>query len=217
MAVEGSQEEFQVVQLRTDFYRDGFRKILFALGIAVGVTVLLLSTVIYLLLDTPAPVNFSTDNEWRIVKPVPMDQPYLSTPDLIQWVSVLPTLFNYDFVNYKSELQDNAQYFTDNGWKKFLDLLNSYIPYATIVSSKLFVNGTADGAPYVINEGLLAKKYSWWVQMLININYSGGYTQPLNLQVLIVRVPTLNNLYGVAIENIIFPENKAIKNKVESE
>ena len=58
---------------------------------------------------------------------------------------------------------------------------------------------------------------SWWVQMLININYSGGYTQPLNLQVLIVRVPTLNNLYGVAIENIIFPENKAIKNKVESE
>jgi len=217
MAVEGSQEELQVVHLRSDFYRDGFRKILVALGIAVGVTVLLTSTVIYLLLDTPAPVNFSTDHEWRIVKPVPVDQPYLSMPDLIQWVSLLPMLFNYDFVNYKSELQDNEQYFTENGWKKFLDLLNSYISYATIVNSKLFVNGSADGAPYVINEGLLAGKYSWWVQMLININYSGGYTQPLNLQVLIVRVPTLNNLYGVAIENIIFPENKAIKNKVVSE
>ncbi len=210
-------EGFQVVHLRSDFYRDGFRKILFALGIAVLVTLLLIATVIYLLLDKPPPVNFSTDSEWRIVKSVPVDQPYLSTPDLIQWVSQVPTLFNYDFVNYKSELQTNAQYFTENGWKKFLDLLNSYIPYATIMNAKLFVNGTAEGAPYVINEGLLAGRYSWWVQMSVNINYSSRYAQLLNLQVLVVRVPTLNNLYGVAIDNIISPDNKSTKEKVVTE
>ncbi|MCE3238574.1 MAG: hypothetical protein K0R24_1555 [Gammaproteobacteria bacterium] len=215
MAME-SVEGFQVVHLRSDFYCDGFRKILFALGIALLVTFLLIATVIYFLLDKPSPVNFSTDNEWRIVKPVPVDQPYLSTPDLIQWVSRVPTLFNYDFVNYKSELQDNAQYFTENGWKKFLELLNSAIPYATIMNAKLFVNGTAEGAPYVINEGLLAGRYSWWVQTSVNINYSSRYTQSLNLQVLVVRVPTLNNLYGVAIDNIISPD-KSTKDKVVTE
>jgi hypothetical protein len=128
----------------------------------------------------------------------------------------VPTLFNYDFVNYKSELQDNAQYFTENGWKNFLELLNSSIPYVTIMSAKLFVNGTADGAPYVINEGLLAGRYSWWVQTSVNINYSSRYTQSLNLQVLVVRVPTLNNLYGVAIDNIISPD-KSTKDKVVTE
>ena len=211
-------EELQIIRLRKDFNRDGFRKVLFILGVFIVVIILLIATSIYLLLDKPAPVKFSTDNEWRIVKPVPMEQPYLAQSDLIQWVSnVLPGLFNYDFINYKDELQKNEHYFTENGWKKFLSLLNSYVAYATVARAKLFINGSAEGAPFILNQGLLAGRYSWWVQMPVSINYSGGYSRALDLQVLVVRVSTLNNLYGVAIENMLVPnEEKSVGSKVLS-
>lgn len=211
-------EELQTIYLRKDFYRDSFRKILFVLGIFIVVITVLIATAIYLFLDKPAPIQFATDNEWRIVQPVPLDKPYLPQSDLIQWVSnVLPGLFNYDFINYKIELQKNEQYFTENGWKAFLSMLSGYADYSAIKNAKLFVSGVPTGAPFILNQGLLERKYSWWVQMPLNINYSGGYVQALDLQVLIVRISTLNNLYGVAIENVLVANGKPEGAKVMSQ
>ncbi len=211
-------EEQQIICLRKDFNRDGFRKILCVLGVFLVVIIMLIATSVYLLLDKPSPVTFSTDNEWRIVKPVPLDQPYLVQSDLIQWVSsVLPKLFDYDFINYKIELQKNEHYFTGNGWRKFLTVLNGYAAYEAITKAKLFVNGSPAGAPFILNQGLLERKYSWWVQMPMNINYSNGYTEALDLQVLVVRTSTLDNLYGVMIDNIIVPNEKSVESKVISQ
>ncbi len=207
-------EELQTIYLRKDFNRDGFRKILFILGIFIVVILVLVATSIYLFLDKPAPVRFATDNEWRIVLPVPVDKPYLAQSDLIQWVSsALPGLFNYDFLNYKIQLQKNEHYFTENGWKIFLTMLSGYADYKAIQNAKLFITGVPTGAPFILNQGLLERKYSWWVQMPVNINYSGGYVQPLELQVLVVRVSTLNNLYGVAIDNILVANGKPAESK----
>lgn len=207
-------EELETIYLRKDFYRDGFRKILFILGMFFIVIAVLIATSIYLFLDKPAPVRFATDNEWRIVQAVPLDKPYLAQSDLIQWVSnVVPKLFDYDFINYKIELQKNEQYFTENGWKAFLTMLSGYADYSAIKNAKLFVNGVPSGAPFVLNQGLLERKYSWWVQMPLNINYSGGYVQELDLQVLVVRISTLNNLYGVAIDNILVANGKPEETK----
>ncbi len=199
-------EEQQTIYLRKDFNRDGFRKVLLILGVFILIIFALIATSIYLFFDKPPPIQFSTDNEWRIVPPVPLNQPYLSQPDLIQWVStVVPGLFNYDFINYKGQLQKNEHYFTENGWKTFLTFLKGYADYAAVTNAKLFINGVPTGAPFILNQGLLDGKYSWWVQMPININYSGGYVQALDLQVLVVRMSTLNNLYGVSIDNVVAP------------
>lgn len=206
-------EELQVIRLKDDFYRDGFRKVMLILGIIGTAIILLIATSVYLYVEKPSPVNFATDSEWRIVAPVPLDQPYLNTFDLLQWVSdTLPAVFNYDFVHYTNQLKNNAQYFTENGWEKFQDIINDYAAANTVENSKLFITAVPAGAPFVLNQGVLQGKYGWWVQMPLDINYSGiirPYTQSITFQVLVLRVSTLNNLYGVEIENIIIPENKA--------
>lgn len=200
-------EELQVVRLRDDFYRDGFYKILLALlTIIVAITFLVLLSV-YLFLAKPPPVNFRVDNDWRILPPVPVDQVYLSTPDLIQWVSqTIPTTFTFDFVSYTKQLKNYAQYFTSNGWSKYLDQINTYVNYNYVQSDKVFVNTNAGGAPFILNQGMLSGRYAWWIQMPINVHYitvDRNGASPLVVQALIVRVPTLNNLYGVGIDNII--------------
>lgn len=202
-----AEEELNIVRLRTDFYRDGFSKLLLACISIIISIFFLIAISVYFYLEKPLPVYFETDNDWRILPPVPLDQPYLTTADLIQWVSeILPTSFAYDFVNYSKQLKDHQSYFTENGWKIFLGQVNIYANSNDVLSSKLFINTSAAGAPFILNQGILEGKYSWWVQMPINLNYitnEGNKVVPLVIQALVTRISTLNNLNGVAIENMI--------------
>ncbi|HSW69646.1 MAG TPA: DotI/IcmL/TraM family protein [Gammaproteobacteria bacterium] len=200
-------EDLQLISLKDDFYRDGYYKALIAIGILLGAIALLVSTSIYLQLSKPPPVAFKTGDEFRTLLPVPVTEPYLSQPNLIQWVSeALPRAFTLDFINYNEEVKSASQYFTVNGWKNFLDQLKMYAEYNTTMAGKLFITAVPGGAPFIINQGLLpSNSYGWLVQMPINLGYSSvnkGNSLLLIMQALVVRIPTTNNLTGVAIEKI---------------
>lgn len=207
-------EEREVVRLKSTFYRDGFYKILIALSTVLTAIVFLIGISIFIYMDKPKPVYFHTDNEWRILPPVPLDKPYLKVPDLVQWVSTaLPSVFTYDFINYTKQLQNASQYFTPNGWQKFLEQINHYANYNEVLTSKMFISANPAGAPIILNQGLLEGRYAWWILMPINVNYiipeKRNNTVPLEIRALVVRVPTLNNIDGVGIENIIISEGTA--------
>lgn len=207
MADEGSH----VVQLRDDFYRDDFAKVILLIAFVCVAVGLLVAVSTYLHMEKPKPVYFSTDKEWRVQASVPLDKPYLSTPDLLQWVSdAVRNAFVYDFNNYNNQLQASTQYFTSDGWKVFLNQLNIYVNYNTVQTNKMFVNPMPSGAPFILQQGLLSGRYAWWVQMPIDLNYISydrSSKQTLTLQILVVRVPTMNNLSGVGIDNVIVSQS----------
>ncbi len=206
-----AHEEMETVRLLEIYTHDGLGKIiLIVLGVLIA-TVMIASVSLYMYLQEPPPQTFSVYPEWRVQAEVPLDQPYLSVPDLLQWTSdVIPKVFSYDFNFYNDQLKSSAYYFTPNGWKVFLNYLNSYANYNNVQTYKLFVDASPKGVPVLLNQGLLSGKYAWWVQMPIEITYAGYKPLPnrvLTLQVLIVRVSTLNNLSGIGIENVIMVQN----------
>ncbi len=80
----------------------------------------------------------------------------------------------------------------------------------TLQNAKLFVSTTAAGGPVIYNRGLLNGTYGWWIRMPLIVSYNGGNAPgglQLMVQVLVIRVSTLNNLNGVAIQNIIITKN----------
>jgi intracellular multiplication protein IcmL len=209
-------EELQVVRLKDDYYRDGFYKILVAIALIVFAILLLCATSLYLFLSKPRPVDFAVGKEFRVLADVPITQAYLPEADLIQWVSeAVPSSFNLDFIHYMDQIKHSAQYFTSEGWKTFLDILNIYANYNTISNNKLVVTATPTSAPFIINQQVYQGRYSWWVQMSINLvssSYQSSSSQPLTLQIFVVRVPTLNNLSGVGIQNVILSMGANKKN-----
>jgi intracellular multiplication protein IcmL len=201
-------DELQTIRLRNDFYRDGFNKVLLALLMILAAIILLGFISVYLFIQKPEPVTFVTDNEWRVVPPVPVDQPYLINADLLQWVSnTVPKLFIFDFISYTNQLKALRQYFTANGWKKYLALVDTYANVNTVQGTKLFINASPAAGPVIFNQGILPEgEFGWWIQMPLNINYSSNTRKDetdITLKALVIRVPTLNNLSGVAIDNII--------------
>jgi intracellular multiplication protein IcmL len=204
-----ANEETNVVELLDDFYRDSFAKVLlivFSLLLAGGILVLLS---IYLHGNKPRPVVFPVEDEMRVQAPVPLSQAYLSNADLSQWVAdVLPRAFKFDFYRYNDQLKDHERYFTPEGWTAFSNQLNIYANYTNVQTNKLFITATPGTAPYIENQGIVPESgvYGWKVKVPITINYT-GLKPPQNvnlvLQLLVVRVSTLNNLTGVAIDDVI--------------
>ncbi len=202
-----AEEELAKVELRDAFYRDSIGKVILLI-IAICIALILLAAMsAYLYTQRPPPVAFPVFEEYRVQPPVPLDQNYLRDPDLLQWVAnVFINSFNFDYINYNDQVAAAQQYFTADGWKIFLNQLNIYANYNTVQANKLFVTGSPAGAPYKLKYGLLSGRYAWWVQMPLQINYQGLKPPPnklITLQILVVRVSTLNNLNGVAIDNII--------------
>lgn len=190
-----------------DFYRDKFARVIIIITAALLVLSLIVLTSLSLYLTKPAPIVFIVDKDWRVQAPVPIDQAYVPLPDMLQWVSrVVPNTFNIDFLDFDNELKGNTHYFTSNGWSVFLSQLNNYVDKETLIQNKQFVSGVATGAPFVLNQGILSGRYAWWVQLPIQISYAGGLRmlpKSLTLQLLVVRVPTDDNLMGIAIDNVI--------------
>lgn len=213
-----AHEDSETVVLQTTFYRDSIGKV-WLLMISLSVAIVLLAALsVYIYMQKPKPVNFNVGADWRIVADVPLDQPYLSQANLLQWVNdAVRQMFVFDFYQYNNQLKLASDYFTSDGWKVFLGQLNNYVNYNTLQTNKTFVNAVPTSAPFVLREGLLGPRYGWWVQIPITINYVGYQqtnNQNLTLQLLVVRVPTLNNLNGVGIDNVIVQTTNPINQPV---
>ena len=211
-----AENELYLVRLKTEFYRDGFTTILISIVFILVAIASLVAFSLYLFLSKPKPVYFSTDQEWRILAPVPLNKPYLQESDLLQWVSqALPIAFTYDFLHSSEEQKNVAVYFTPKGWQNLLGQLNNYhIDEDALQADKIFVNTQLTAAPFILNQGLLPEgKYAWRVQIPMNIHYSNGRNTPIVVIAFIVRISTLNNLYGVAIDdmNISAAEGNQVK------
>jgi len=200
------------VTLRDDFYRDSFGKVLVLMISIAAAFVFLVVISIYFYMQKPKPTTFAVSNGFRIQAEVPLDQPYLSTPDVLQWVNdVFAKLFIYDFIHYDEQLNALMPYFTSDGWKVFLNQLNNYASKDTVENNKLFVTSVPAGAPVIFRQGLMNGRYAWQVNVPVNLNGTNtGNNLPklLKFQVVVVRVPTANNLSGLSIDNMIVLENQ---------
>jgi intracellular multiplication protein IcmL len=169
--------------------------------------VLLLAASFYLYSTRPAPVTFYTDADLRAFPPVPVTEPYVKPADLVQWVSeVLPQAFTFDFVNYDNELKQLQPFFTERGWAALQTLLATYAKETDIQTNKMFVNASASGTPTIPNQGLIDGKYGWWMQMPLTIHrvtVERHNESAIIVQALVIRVPTLNNLSGIQIDNML--------------
>lgn len=207
-----AEEGLQTVQIKTDFYRDSFGKVIFIIASIFLAIIFLIAVALYLHYEQPPPIVFNVDKEWRVKPEVPLDQPYLPTAEVLQWVGeIIPRVFTLDYYHYNDQLKSFQNYFTENGWKIYQNQLNIYANSNDTQQKKLFLMAAPSGAPYIVKEGLLTGRYGWWVQMPITIQYIGGQrtlSNEITLQILVLRVSTLNNLAGVAIDNIIVTDKE---------
>lgn len=202
-----AEEEFTIVTIEDNYYRDCFSRVLFIIGCLVASIVALVAISLYIVFTEPPPVTFKVAEDWRILAPVDIQEPYLSEGDILQWIAdVVPRLFDVDFLHIDDQLTQLKPFFTDNGYQVFINQFNNNVDRDKLQTGKMFATDEITGAPVILNQGILSGRYAWWVQIPINISYAGMETIPsssIKLTLLVVRTETSNSLTGVAIDNVL--------------
>ena len=141
------------------------------------------------------------------MKLYPLSVPVVSNSYLLSWVNqAAVAAYTYNFVNYRAQLQSASDYFTPDGWRGFEQALTASRNLQTVIARKLVATAVATGAPVIEDQRVIAGRYSWRISLPILIKYESASTQfkqSLVVRMIVVRVPTVDNPRGIAIQQFI--------------
>ncbi|MBT4885204.1 MAG: type IVB secretion system apparatus protein IcmL/DotI [Legionellales bacterium] len=197
----------ELLHHRNNFYRDNYKRVLFALLILVITNIILALGAVHVIKNPPAPKYFATNDDGRLTLMHPLSAPVMSTSSLTEWATrSATTAYTFDFVNYRKSLQEASGLFTASGWQSFEKALVASNNLKLVLTKKLVTTAVAQGAPVVLKRGVLNGAYSWQVQLPVLVTYqsaSMNVKQPMLVTMLIRRVDVSNNPAGIAIAQFI--------------
>ncbi|MGD9153602.1 MAG: type IVB secretion system apparatus protein IcmL/DotI [Gammaproteobacteria bacterium] len=204
-------DALELVKLRSNFYRDSYRKVTAALLGAIIIIIALAGIVIFLIVSRPTPKYFATTDSGRIIPLIPLDQPNLSESNVLQWASqALISIYSFDFLHYQRSFQENRKYFTASGWQSFMNALEQAKTIQTVKDQRLIVSAVLNGTPIISNQYIIGGRYTWEAQIPLLISYQGtnSYSDNILATLKIQRVSTLDNQYGIGITEIVMQRGK---------
>lgn len=190
---------------RNEFYRDGFRNLIkIAVLEALIIVGLILTLIVYMNSAKSFDRYFATTADGRIMQLVPLDRPNMTTAALMSWVAQAATeVMTFGFHDYQRRLQQSSRHFTKRGWESFTVALQKAGIVDSVTTQQQVVTATPRSAPVLVQQGVLGGKYRWIIQMPLQVTYRNGAqtrTDNLKLNLVIERVPSLENPNGVGIE-----------------
>ncbi len=192
------------VLVKDSFYKGNYKVILHALFVMALINIALCLLVYYLITHRPNPDFFIMPTEGKLTKIYSLDQPVVTTNEVLQWATIAATSVNtYNFVNWRKVLEEASWYFTPNGWREFQNALDISGNLEEVTTKKLFMSAVATGSPVVLEKGFINRVYKWKVQLPILITYqsaSASASQPAVVTMLITRTSTLDTVRGIAID-----------------
>ena len=197
------------VVIRNQFYRDGYRTLVrIALVEGIAIVALIFTFIVFLNIYTPTRTYFATTEDGRVVPMVPLSQANLSKPALLSWAAQgASETMTFGFHDYRRRLQESSRHFTRRGWGSFTKALQDSGRIEAITTNRQVTSATPRAAPTILAEGLMPNGvYRWEVEMPMLVTYELGKSrrsEPINVRLVIVRVPKLESSNGVGIDQWI--------------
>jgi intracellular multiplication protein IcmL len=202
----------ELVRFRNFFYRDGYRKVMSALLMSMGINMALLVIVVVQFFTTTPPVYFATQTNGSLIQIQPLNEPIVDQDMLLTWATrAAVASYSFNFVDWQNNLQGVQQYYTETGFKNFLDALKNSGNLDTVVAKRLVVQATVVDVPRIVQQGLIKGRYAWKIQIPMLVKYTSAneeLRQPVLVTMLVARVPTTQKPEGIAIAQFVVEDRQ---------
>ena len=200
-------EGLKLIILRNAFYRDNYRRAVFALLLVFIINCVLVGLIVDEWTHPTPPEYFATTADGRIIMLHPLSDPVLPDDFVLQWTAdAVHKAFSLDYVHWREQLQEASNNFTPDGWKWFLNSLKSTNNLKTLTDLQMVSNATVTGTPEVQEKEVIDGHFAWKITMPLLVTYtSAGHTinMPISVTLIVVRMPEQNYPQRVAINNFL--------------
>lgn len=155
-------------------------------------------------LNPPVPqtmgVNLKTKKGTQLIT---LPYPHQSFKNVSGWLlDAITASYSFDFAHFPEEVQKASYYYTPDGFKMYVQALQTSKLDKTIVQKKLEISVVPMQNPVMINGGSFGSTEFWRFRVPVLTNYYGGgqpIVQKYMVEVLVIRVPAYENPKGLAI------------------
>lgn len=200
-----------MVFARNAFYKRLHYLALAAFALALVVIGVLIGVIIYLMEHPVSPLFFATDEVGRLIKIIPVNQPNMPIDDVKAWtIEAVEAAYSYDYINYRSQLQDAQKYFTSYGWTKYMGALQASNNLLALTDKKMVVIAKVAGPLKLVTQGILGGSYAYKFEMPVLVTYwrppyneTSKFSNPLLVSVIVQRREILQSYKGLGVVQII--------------
>lgn len=151
-----------------------------------------------------APITFSVNKKTNVKEElILLPYPHQSFKNISEWiVDAVTASYSFDFRNYDKQVEKAGYYFTPDGYRTYLNALIITKVKQSVIDKKLEISIIPLQNPVLINGGSFGSTEFWRFQLPVRVSYYGGkepVIQSLNVEVLVLRVPTYQNYKGLSI------------------
>lgn len=195
----------ETVVTRNLFYRDGYRNLMkIAILEGMALVALIIALAITISVSRPQDRFFATTADGRLIRMVPLNEPNMNDAALISWAARASSdIMTFGFHDYQKRLQESSSYFTRRGWQSFSAALDRSRIMEGVQQAQRVVTAAPKSAPIIVQQGLVDGIYRWVVNLPLIVTYQSGtatQSDTINVELVIVRVSTLDNPSGVGIQ-----------------
>jgi len=197
------------VLLRNEFYRDKFRMLATTLPLLIITLLISIALNVFLANRKVEKYYFTVDTAGRIIPIRAMNEPYVTEPFLVSWVSEkVASAYSMDPQNYRRQAEALQPNFTDDGYAQYVHSLQDSGTIAFMTKNLLVSTAIAQGTPVVIDRGIDKSSgiYFWKVQVPMLVQYRSALKSADTrrmVTITVVRRETLENPLGIGINQFI--------------
>lgn len=196
-----------LVLLRNSFYRDRFYATLVILFLLLILNAALMVMIGYKYTHPTQPQYFATTPDGRMIHWHPLSDPVVGDDYVLQWASnAVRSVFSLDYVHWRQQLQSASTSFTPSGWRDFSAALKASHNLKTLTDLKMVSNVTLTAPPQIEQKQEIDGVYAWKIKMPILVTYTNSERSiptPLNVTLIVVRVPVQTSAARIAINNFL--------------
>jgi intracellular multiplication protein IcmL len=203
-----------LVQVRNGFYRQKYHMLLGVFVLGVAVAIILAGVLFYLIRYPTRPLYFVADDVGRLMYEVPLTQPSMSLQDVSAWViEAVEASYTYNYINFRSQLQDAEKYFSRWGWQEYMKGLTASNNLIALQQRRMLFIAKVTQPPKLIAEGILGGVYSYKFEMPVLISYlsppysnvigTSRFDNALVVDVIVQRQKILSSYKGLAVVQML--------------
>lgn len=207
-AIEPPPGPLEAVVTRNAYYRDGFRNLV-KIAVLQGMAIVALIAALAITISVSRPQDrfFATTSDGRLIRMVALNEPNMNDAAIVSWAArAASDVMTFGFHDYQRRLQEASTYFTRRGWQSFTEALDRSRVIEGIQQGQRVVTAAPKSAPVISQQGLVDGVYRWVVELPLIVTYQSGTAQQsdtINVQLVLVRVSTLDSPSGVGIQQWI--------------
>jgi intracellular multiplication protein IcmL len=203
------QDALVLTQLRNQFYKKKYRIALGIYLLCIIAIVTLITILVYLTTSPTRPLYFLTDSVGRLIQEPPVTEP-MPAEIVSEWVvEAIEASYSYNYMNYREQFQDAQKYFTEYGWRNYMDGLKASNNLLALTERKMIFIAKVVEKPRLVHQGILGNAYAWKFEVPLLVSFlEAPYDKPsfsnaYTVSIIVQRQKMLQSYKGLAIVQMI--------------